>query len=157
MLEVPDLSLVTAVFPLKQDMKVFNQGFEKNTLVISHVCVSRSTYSSSKVLSSNNTLPGYNGRGRGRNIDFKRNFNCYKCGKYGHLAAQHRDPEKRVAPQVKQLKLVPIRAITKSSGVVIEELPEEAPIPSKLNPKAMEWEQQRNTSKEKGKAKEFDE
>ncbi|MCO5547702.1 hypothetical protein L7F22_001153 [Adiantum nelumboides] len=71
--------------------------------------------------------------------------------------AQCSDPDKPTAPKAKQPKPIPVREITRSSGVVIEELPEEAPVPSKLNPKVKEWEQQRNTWKEKGKAKEFDE
>ncbi|MCO5584793.1 hypothetical protein L7F22_038725 [Adiantum nelumboides] len=45
----------------------------------------------------------------------------------------------------------------RSSSVIIEELPKELSAPKKLNPKAKEWEQQRSTWKEKGKAKEFDE
>ncbi|MCO5557518.1 hypothetical protein L7F22_011083 [Adiantum nelumboides] len=111
--------------------------------------------------STSTSTNGYNGRGRGRgrngngNTGFKRNFNCYKCGKYGHFAAQCLDLEKPAAPEVKQLELVPVRAITKSSRVVIEELSVEEPAPSKLYPKAKEWEQSRSTWKEKGKVKEI--
>ncbi|MCO5615089.1 hypothetical protein L7F22_069377 [Adiantum nelumboides] len=71
---------------------------------------------------------GCNGRDRGRdeggngNADFKRKLNCYKCGKYGHFAAQRPKPEKSVAPEVKKPKPVPVRAITRSSRVIIEEL-----------------------------------
>ncbi|MCO5604588.1 hypothetical protein L7F22_058756 [Adiantum nelumboides] len=96
-------------------------------------------------------------RGRDSSGDFKRNFNCYKCGKYGQFAAQCPEPAKPAAPEAKQPKPVSVRAITRNSSVVIEELPKETPVPSKLNPKAKEWKQQRSTSKEKGKAKEFDE
>ncbi|MCO5595223.1 hypothetical protein L7F22_049262 [Adiantum nelumboides] len=94
---------------------------------------------------------GYNGRGRGRgkggngNADFKRNFNCYKCGKYGHFVEQYLEPEKPAALKVKQPKPVTVRAITKSSGVVIEELLGDEPASSKLNPKAKEWEQSKST------------
>ncbi|MCO5547644.1 hypothetical protein L7F22_001095 [Adiantum nelumboides] len=104
---------------------------------------------------------GYNrrgkGRGKGGNTDFKRNFNCYKCGKYGHFAAQSPDPLKPATQEAKQPEPVPVRAITKSFGIVIEELPVEKPVPSKLNPKAKEWEHSRSTWNEKAKAKEFDE
>ncbi|MCO5586783.1 hypothetical protein L7F22_040725 [Adiantum nelumboides] len=96
-------------------------------------------------------------RGRGGNIDFKRNFNCYKCGKYGHFAAQCLDPEEPTTLEAKQPEPVPVRAITRSVCVVIEELSVKEPVPSKMNPKAKEWEQSRSTWKEKGKAKEFDE
>ncbi|MCO5549460.1 hypothetical protein L7F22_002931 [Adiantum nelumboides] len=95
-------------------------------------------------------------RDRGRGV-FKRNFNCYKCGKYGHVASQCPDNDKAAAQEVKQREQVPVRVVTRSSGVVIEELPQEPPIPTKLSPKAKEWEHQRNTLKAKGKAKEFDE
>ncbi|MCO5556822.1 hypothetical protein L7F22_010375 [Adiantum nelumboides] len=70
--------------------------------------------------------------------------------------AQCPDSEKPAAPEIKQPEPVPVRAITRSSGVVIDELPIEEPAPSKLNPKAKEWEQS-STWKEKGKAKKFDE
>ncbi|MCO5581712.1 hypothetical protein L7F22_035601 [Adiantum nelumboides] len=50
------------------------------------------------------------------------------------------EPEKSATPKAKQPELVPARAITRSFGVVIEELPVEEPAPSKLNPKAKEWE-----------------
>ncbi|MCO5595658.1 hypothetical protein L7F22_049703 [Adiantum nelumboides] len=66
------------------------------------------------------------------------------------------DPEKPTAPEAKQPKSVPVRAITRGSGVVIEGLPIEEPAPSKLNPKTKAWEHSRSTWKEKGKAKEFD-
>ncbi|MCO5573955.1 hypothetical protein L7F22_027733 [Adiantum nelumboides] len=77
--------------------------------------------------SANTNNSGYNGRGRG------------------------------AVTEVKQPEPVLVRAITRSFGVVIEELPLEEPTSSKLNPKAKEWEQHRSTWKEKGKAKEFDE
>ncbi|MCO5607281.1 hypothetical protein L7F22_061474 [Adiantum nelumboides] len=105
---------------------------------------------------------GYNGRGRDRGRgrgstgDFKRNFNCYKCGNYVHFAAQCLEPKKPTVLEVKHKEPVPIRAVTKST-VIIEELPNDPPVSSKLNPKAKEWDQQRSTWKEKGKAKEFDE
>ncbi|MCO5550928.1 hypothetical protein L7F22_004422 [Adiantum nelumboides] len=63
----------------------------------------------------------------------------------------------KISKEEKQPEPIPVRAITRSFGVVIEELPDEAPVPSKLNPKAKEWDRQRSTWKEKGKAKEFDE
>ncbi|MCO5597128.1 hypothetical protein L7F22_051203 [Adiantum nelumboides] len=66
-------------------------------------------------------------------------------------------PDKPVEIEAKQPERVPVRAITRSSGVVIEELPVDEPTSSKLNPKAKEWEQSRSTWKEKGKSKEFDE
>ncbi|MCO5567417.1 hypothetical protein L7F22_021108 [Adiantum nelumboides] len=72
-------------------------------------------------------------------------------------AAQCPDPDKPAAPEAKQPKPIPIRAITKSFGVVIEKIPVEETVPSKLNPKAKEWEQSKSTWKERGKAKEFDE
>ncbi|MCO5600080.1 hypothetical protein L7F22_054188 [Adiantum nelumboides] len=56
---------------------------------------------------------GYNGRDRGRgrgssgNADFKRNFNCSKCDKYGDFAAQCPEPKKPIAPEVKQQESVP--------------------------------------------------
>ncbi|MCO5601798.1 hypothetical protein L7F22_055923 [Adiantum nelumboides] len=68
-----------------------------------------------------------------------------------------RDPEKPAAPEEKQPKPVPVRAITRSFGVIIEELLVKEQAPSKYNPKAKEWEKSRSTWKEKGKAKEFDE
>ncbi|MCO5608143.1 hypothetical protein L7F22_062349 [Adiantum nelumboides] len=76
---------------------------------------------------------GYNGRGRG---------------------AQCPEPNKPVVPEAKP-EPVPIRAITRSSRVVIGELLGDEPTSSKLNPKAKEWEQSRSTWKEKGKAKEL--
>ncbi|MCO5555522.1 hypothetical protein L7F22_009067 [Adiantum nelumboides] len=79
-----------------------------------------------------------------------------KCGKYEHFAAQCPKPKKSVAVEAKQPELVPVRAGT-SCTVVIEELPNDTSVPSKLNPKAKEWDQQRSSWKEKGKAKEFDE
>ncbi|MCO5563658.1 hypothetical protein L7F22_017305 [Adiantum nelumboides] len=84
-------------------------------------------------------------------------FNYYKCGKYGHFAAQCPKPKRPVAPDFKEPQLVPVRTTIKSSGVVIEELPRDGPAPSKLNPKTKGWEQRRSTWKKKGKAKEFDE
>ncbi|MCO5564628.1 hypothetical protein L7F22_018294 [Adiantum nelumboides] len=71
--------------------------------------------------------------------------------------AQCPEPDKPIGPEAKQPELVPVRAITRSSGVVIKELPGDEPTSSKLNPKAKEWEQSRSTWKDKGKAKEFDE
>ncbi|MCO5559584.1 hypothetical protein L7F22_013185 [Adiantum nelumboides] len=50
------------------------------------------------------------------------------------------DNDKFVAQEVKQLESVPVRAITRSSSVVIEELSEEPLVPSKSNPKAKVWE-----------------
>ncbi|MCO5553938.1 hypothetical protein L7F22_007464 [Adiantum nelumboides] len=98
------------------------------------------------------SINGYIGRDRERGRlssgDFKRNFNYYKCGRYGHFVAQCPDPDKPAAPEAKQPEPIPVRAITRSSRVVIEELPEEAPVPSNLNPKDKEWEQQRSTWKE---------
>ncbi|MCO5573152.1 hypothetical protein L7F22_026918 [Adiantum nelumboides] len=121
--------------------------------------VPASTHQPQQTTSTN----GYNGRGRGRgrggngNVDFKINFNCYKSGKHGHFVAQCPNPEKLGAIKVKQQELVPIRPITRSSRVVIEELPTEEPAPSTLNPKAKEWEQSKSTWKEICKPKEFDE
>ncbi|MCO5594951.1 hypothetical protein L7F22_048988 [Adiantum nelumboides] len=86
--------------------------------------------------SVNTNTSGYNGRGKGRGRG---------------------EPDKPVVTEVKQPEPIPVRAITRSSGVVIEELPIDEPTSSKLNPKAKEWEQYRSTWKEKGKAKEFDE
>ncbi|MCO5576859.1 hypothetical protein L7F22_030679 [Adiantum nelumboides] len=65
--------------------------------------------------------------------------------------------DKPAITEVKQPEPVPVRAITRNSGVVIEELPVDEPASSKLNPKAKEWEQHRSTWKEKRNAKEFDE
>ncbi|MCO5600771.1 hypothetical protein L7F22_054886 [Adiantum nelumboides] len=55
---------------------------------------------------------GYIGRGRGSSGDFKRNFNCYKYGKYGHFAAQCPEPDKLAAPKAKQPK--PATVISKA-------------------------------------------
>ncbi|MCO5601221.1 hypothetical protein L7F22_055340 [Adiantum nelumboides] len=66
------------------------------------------------------------------------------------------EPDKLAAPEARQPKPVPVRAITRNT-VVIEELPNDPPAQSKLNPQAKEWNQQRSTWKEKGKAKEYDE
>ncbi|MCO5606996.1 hypothetical protein L7F22_061187 [Adiantum nelumboides] len=75
---------------------------------------------------------GYNGHGRGRGRgssgDFKWNFNCYKCEKYGHFKARCPKPDKPIALEAKQPERVPVRAITRSSGVIIEKLPDEAPV-----------------------------
>ncbi|MCO5595698.1 hypothetical protein L7F22_049744 [Adiantum nelumboides] len=76
---------------------------------------------------------------------------------YGHFVAQCQEHDKPAVTEVKQPEPVPVRAITRSFSVVIEELPVDEPASSKLNPKAKEWEQHRSTWKEKGKAKEFDE
>ncbi|MCO5581211.1 hypothetical protein L7F22_035089 [Adiantum nelumboides] len=82
---------------------------------------------------------------------------CTKCQSKNHTSdAQCPEPDKQVAPEVKQLEPVAVRAVTRST-VVIEELPNDPPTQSKLNPKAKEWSQQRSTWKEKGKAKEYDE
>ncbi|MCO5574359.1 hypothetical protein L7F22_028142 [Adiantum nelumboides] len=91
---------------------------------------------------ANTNTIGYNGRGKGSNgnTDFKRNFNCYKCSKYGHFATQCQKPDKPAIAEVKQPEPRPIRAIPRSSGVVIEELPVDEHASSKLNSKAEEWE-----------------
>ncbi|MCO5591343.1 hypothetical protein L7F22_045325 [Adiantum nelumboides] len=78
-------------------------------------------------------------------------------GHYKRDKAQCQEPDKPVVTEVKQPKHVLVRAITRSSGVLIEELPVEELASSKLNPEAKEWEHHRSTWKEKGKAKEFDE
>ncbi|MCO5605001.1 hypothetical protein L7F22_059176 [Adiantum nelumboides] len=67
------------------------------------------------------------------------------------------DRENPIAPKVKQPKPVPVKAITRSFGVVIEELTVEEPTSLKLNPKAKEWKQSKSTWKKKGKPKKFDE
>ncbi|MCO5560711.1 hypothetical protein L7F22_014329 [Adiantum nelumboides] len=80
---------------------------------------------------------------------------------YAHIREGKKCPklEKPAALKVKQPEAVPVKAITRNSRVVIEQLQgdEPVPAPSKLNPKAKEWEQRKSTWKEKGKAKEFDE
>ncbi|MCO5557601.1 hypothetical protein L7F22_011167 [Adiantum nelumboides] len=82
----------------------------------------------------------------------------HKASRLLQNEAQRLEPDIPAVPEVKQPEPVPLRVITKSSGVVIEELPDEALVPSKSNhKKAKEWEQQRSTWKEKRKAKEFDE
>ncbi|MCO5590386.1 hypothetical protein L7F22_044356 [Adiantum nelumboides] len=67
------------------------------------------------------------------------------------------EPDKPAVIEVKQPELGPVRAITRSFDVVIEELLVDEPMSSKLNPKAKEWKQHKSTWKEKGKAKESDE
>ncbi|MCO5567072.1 hypothetical protein L7F22_020757 [Adiantum nelumboides] len=71
--------------------------------------------------------------------------------------AQRLEPDEPVVTEVKQPERVLVRAIARSFGVIIEELPVDESVSSKLNPKAKEWEQHRSTWKEKGKAKQFDE